>query len=339
MDPETDTTPAPSVKKRASRRAPAAGKPPRTGRFAAGLALVLAIIAMLASGYVGWLVNSKRGLTDAKGRLFQVEQETAQLQELSAQMNQQLGALRESQETLKSGVQALHDEIGKGRRTWLITETENLLVIAQHRLAYARDARQALAALRVADRQVEQLGDPDYLPVRKLLESEILALEGFERLDLSGMAQRLGQLGARVDTLTLVPDPKPRTEDAATSAGEQGFLREVWKDLRNLVSIRTTTDVRRPLLLAEQKYFLRENLRLMLYGAQVALLHGDFTTVELNAQAARQWLRDYYDAGTPAVQSATTELEGILKTRAVNLPDISASLKALREITARRTAP
>ncbi|MEK7758951.1 MAG: uroporphyrinogen-III C-methyltransferase, partial [Pseudomonadota bacterium] len=303
MDQDTDTTPAPAVKKRAGRRAPAAGKPNRTGRFAAGLALVLAIIAMLASGYVGWLVNSKRGLTDAKGRLLQVEQETAQLQALSAQMNQELGTLRETQETLKSGVQALHGEIGKGRRTWLITETENLLVIAQHRLAYARDARQALAALRVADRQLQQLGDPDYLPVRKLLESEILALDGFERLDLSGMAQRLGQLGARVESLTLAPDPKPRVEDT-TTGGEQGFLREVWKDLRNLVSIRTTTDVRRPLLLPEQKYFLRENLRLMLYGAQVALLHGDFTTVKLNTKVARQWLRDYYDAGTPALLNA-----------------------------------
>jgi len=338
MDPDSDNTPAPAARKRASRRAPVADKPIRTGRFAAGLALVLAIIAMLASGYVGWLVNSKRGLSDAKGRLFQVEQETAQLQEVSTLMSQQLGSLRETQEMLKGGVQALHDEIGKGRRTWLITETENLLVIAQHRLAYARDARQALAALRVADRQLQQLGDPDYLPVRKLLENEIIALEGFERLDLSGMAQRLGQLGARVDTLNLLPDPKPRAESATAGATEQGFLHDVWKDLRNLVSIRTTTDVRRPLLLAEQKYFLRENLRLMLYGTQVALLHGDFTTVELNARTAHQWLRDYYDANTPAVQAAAAELDTILKIRAVDLPDISASLKTLREITAKRSA-
>jgi len=338
MDQAPDTTPAPAAKKPTRRRAPGADKTARASRFAAGLALVLAIIAMLASGYVGWLVNSKRGLTDAKGRLLQVEQETAQLQELSAQMNQELGTLRETHETLRSGVQALHGEIGKGRRTWLIAETENLLVMAQHRLAYARDARQALEALRVADRQLQQLGDPDYLPVRKLLESEIGALEAFERLDLSGMAQRLGQLGARVDTLPLAPEPV-RPAEGAAAAGEQGFLREVWKDLRNLVSIRATTGVRRPLLLPEQKYFLRENLRLMLYGAQVALLHGDIATVELNAKAARQWLRDYYDAGAPAVQVAATELDGILETRPVGLPDISASLKALRNISARQAAP
>lgn len=336
MDQDPDNASTPASKRRTRRRAPVTDVPTRTGRFAAGLALVLAIIAMLASGYVGWLVNSKRGLSDAKGRLFHVEQETAQLQALSAQMNQELGTLRETQETLKSGVQALHGEIGKGRRTWLITETENLLVIAQHRLAYARDARQALEALRIANRQLQQLGDPDYLPVRKLLESEIAALEGFERLDLSGMAQRLGQLGARVDILALAPDPLRATEAAA---GEKpGFLREVWKDLRSLVSIRTTTDVRRPLLLAEQKYFLRENLRLMLYGAQVALLHGDTATVELNAKAARQWLRDYYDANAPAVRTAAAELDALLKTRLVGMPDISASLKALRAVNAAQTA-
>jgi uroporphyrin-III C-methyltransferase len=332
MDQKPDTAPAPAAQRRTRRRTPVADVPSRSGRFAAGLALVLAIIAVLASGYMGWLINSKRGLSDAKGRLFQVEQETAQLQALSAQMNLELGTLLETQETLKIGMQALHGEIGKGRRTWLIAETENLLVIAQHRLAYARDARQALEALRVADRQLQQLGDPDFLPVRKLLESEIGALEAFERLDLSGMAQRLGLLGARVNTLVLAPEPARPVQGAA---GEPGFLRDVWRDLHNLMSIRTTTDVRRPFLLPEQKYFLRENLRLMLYGAQVALLHGDIKTVELNVSTARQWLQNYYDAGTPAVQTAVAELDAILKTRLMELPEISASLKALRNISAR----
>lgn len=337
MDPETENTPAPTPKRRTRRRSPVADVPSRAGRFSSGLALVLAIIAVLASGYVGWLVNSKRGLSDAKGRLVQVEQETATLQDLTAQMNQELTSLRETQNTLTSGVQALHNEIGKGRRVWLIAETENLLVIAQHRLAYARDARQALAALRVADRQLQQLGDPDFQPVRKQMEGEIGSLEAYERLDLSGMAQRLGQLGNNVRALALAPEP---VYSGATGAGaEQGFFHEVWRDLRNLVSIRTTTEVRRPLLLAEQKYFLRENLRLMLYGAQVALLHGDIATVELNINAALQWLRNYYDLNTPAVQAAITELDTILKTRPANLPDISASLKTLREIVARQATP
>lgn len=328
-----DTAPIPVTQRRTRRRA---DKPNRTGQFAAGTALVLAIVALLASAYVGYLVNSKRGLSDAKGRLFNVEQETTQLQELTAQMNQELGTLRETQDTLKGSVQALHDEIGKGRRVWLIAETGNLLVIAQNRLTYARDPGQALEALRAADRQLQQLGDPSYQPVRKLLEREIEALESFQRLDLRGMAQRLGQLAGRVDTLPLA---LVRQQPAAVAGDKGGFAREVWEDLRDLVRIRSTSDVRRPLLLPEHKYFLRENLRLMLYGAQLALLHGDNATLELNVRAARQWLRDYYDGNASNVQAAVTELESVLKNRPADLPDISASLSSLRELSARLNSP
>lgn len=327
-----DTATVPVTQRRTRRRS---DKPNRTGQFAAGLALLLAIVAVLASGYVGYLVNSKRGLSDAKGRLYNVEQETTKLQGLSAQMNQELATLRDSQGMLKGSVQALHDEIGKGRRVWLVAETGNLLVIAQHRLAYARDPAQALEALRAADRHLQQLGDPGFQPVRKLLEREIDALESFQRLDLRGMAQRLGQLAGRVDSLPLAAVRSA----PVTTEGKGGFAREVWEDLRDLVRIRTTSDVRRPLLLPEHRYFLRENLRLMLYGAQVALLHGDNATLELNVRAARQWLRDYYDANAGNVQTATTELEAVLHNRPADLPDISASLTSLRELAARLNAP
>lgn len=333
MDNDPDT--APALKRRTRRRSPTSDKPARAGRFRAGLALVFAIIALLASAYVGWLVHSKRGLSDAKGRVFTLEQETTQLHGLTVQMNKELGTLRDSQDMLKGSVQSLHDDIGKGRRAWLIAETANLLVIAQQRLTYARDPRQALEALRAADRQLQQLGDPSYQPVRKLLEGEVEALAAFERLDLRGLAQRLGQLAGRIDTLALAP---VRHEPAAADS-ESGFARAIWRDLRDLVRIRTTTDLRRPLLLPEHKYFLRENLRLMLYGAQVALLHGDNVTLELNVRAALKWLRDYYDTTTSNVQTASTELEATLKTRPAELPDISASLKTLRDIHARLNPP
>lgn len=331
--PDTEPTPAEHATPRRPRAAitPA---PSRSGRLAGGLALVLAIIALLTSSYVGWLVNSKRGLSDAKGRLVQVEQETAQLQEQSAQMDKELSSLRETQDTLQSSLATLHDEIGKGRRTWgLLAETENLLVIAQHRLEYARDAHLSLEALRAADRQLMQLGDPAYQTVRKLLEGETKSLEAFERLDVAGIAQRLGQLATNIDRLPLAPDKRPV---APPPSGDQGFLREVWQDLQGLVRIRSTTDIRRPLLLPEQKYYLRENVRLMLYGAQVALLHGDGTTFERNCTAARQWLRDYYDPNAQPVQAAILAFDIMLKSRPAVLPDISGSLKALREIHAKQ---
>ena len=330
----SDTESTPAEKKAPRRRRPASTTAPaRSGRLASGLALVLAIIAVLVSSYLWYGLTHKRGLADAKGRLIQVEQETAQLQEQSAQMDKELSSLRDTQNTLQSSLATLHDEIGKGRRTWLLAETENLLVIAEHRLEYARDAHLSLEALRAADGQLKQLGDPQYQPVRKLLDGEMKSLEAFERLDVSGIAQRLGQLAADIDQLPLAPDKRPLPPP---TGGDQGFLREVWQDLQGLVRIRSTTDIRRPLLLPEQKYYLRENLRLMLYGAQVALLHGDGPTFERNVTAARQWLRDYYDVNTQPVQTAIAAFDTMLKSQPAVLPDISGSLKTLREIQARQ---
>lgn len=312
---------------------PAAAQPKRGGRFASGLALVFATIALIASGYMGYLINSKRGLSDAKGRLFQVEQETAQLVELSTRMNAELGTLRESNTAIGEGLKSLQDEIGKGRRAWLLSETENLLVIAGHRLAYARDARLALEALRAADRQLVQLGDPEVLPVRKLLEKEMAALADYQRLDPDGLARRLGELAAGVGALPLAPQQITPQQPARP---DEDFARELWRDLKGLVRIRSTTDIRRPFLLPEQAYYVRENLRLMLYGAQVALLHGDAGTFERNLTNASHWLRDYFDAGDKPVAETAAAIEAMLKTRPVNLPALGPALEALRTLRARQ---
>lgn len=328
-----DVTPKPERRIHRRRAAGDAAVPVRRGRLAAGLALILAVLAVLVSGYVGYLVNSKRGLTDAKGRLVNVEQETAELATLTQRLSADITALRETQNTLTASVQALHDEIGKGRRAWLVAETENLLLIGQHRLAYARDARLALEALRAADRQLVQLGDPDFQPVRKQLASEIDALQAYAENDPADLAQRLGQLANDVDSFPLATSPRTASTEPPA---QTEFLQELWRDLKDLVRIRHTGELRRPLLLPEQKYFLRENLRLMLYGAHLALLHGNRRNFELNARRARQWLRDYYDTRTEIVKQAQTEIDVALRSHAASLPDLSASLVLLRERRARR---
>ncbi len=322
--------PVPSTKK-SRRRAGTEEGGGRRGRVAAGLSLIVALLALTISGYVGYLVNSKRGLSDAKGRLVNVEKETAQLQKFSAQITRDLSTLREAQKTLDDSLQALHSEIGKDRRAWLVAETENLLVIAQHRLRYARDARLAIEALRAADQQLALLGDAAFQPVRRQIENELGALTAFERLDLTGLARRLGQLAAGVEALPLTPS-KPAS---GTNPPEDGFLHEVWRDLRDLVRVRNTEDIRRPLLLPEHKYYLRENLRLALQGAAFAMLHGDSATFGLNARLARQWIHDHYDIRHPAVQAALGELDAALRIQALTLPDLTGSLNLLRETRSR----
>lgn len=328
-DSDSATKPEPKLKKTGS----------RPGTVTGGLALILAVIALGVGAYLWYSLTVRQGLftSDASNRLNELEREVKQLPALE----QQLDALQETQDVLKTGVEKIYGDLGKGRSDWLLSETEQLLIIANNHLQLAREVNLALAALHAADKQLKDLANPAYLPVRKILIEEIGALEAMARTDISGMALRLGSIAARIDRLPLAT-PTQFSEAPAAAAESGGGIRslprEMWKDLMNLVRIRSLGETRKPLLPPEQQYFARENLRLMLYGAQVALLHGDAATFEQNTKAARQWLDDYYDTSTQVVIATQDELDGMIKTRIKTaLPDISRSLEALRRVTGRRS--
>ncbi len=321
--------------------------PARGGRattFIGGLALILGVLALLSVAYL-WTTITQRQETwssDTQARLDKLEAGGTGLREDISALQGDTGGLRETQDTLKAGLEKLHGEIGRGRSEWMLAETEQLLVIANNRLHLARETGQALAALRSADGLLKQLANPALLPVRRTLAEEIAALESLEQVDISGMSLKLGTLATNLERLplatgVLVRETPPETPPAAAGRGLRAWLSEVWQDLRNLVRIRSTAELGRPLLLPERQYYLRENLRLMLYGAQLALLRTDAATFEQSIRTAAEWLKDYYDGESPAVQAAQNDLQQMLKARLrVTPPDISRSLQALRRVTAKK---
>jgi uncharacterized protein HemX len=322
------------------------GTPPQSASpgaaLASGLALILSVVALLASAYLGYTFIEKRGIyrADMFSRLDKLEDTSAHQQSSLDQNAQQLATLTETQNTLQSGMDKVLNEFGKGRGDWLLAETEQLMLIASHRLQLAHDAHLALQALRAADRQLQQLANPRYLPVRKRVSEEIAQLDALESIDIPGMSLRLGSLGARIDQLPFTTSTRLSAEERARAnptPEKMTAMREIWADITSLVRIRRNGDIRKPLLPPEQQYFLRENLRLMLFGAQAALLQGDTATFEQNIKIAGDWIRDYYDTSAAPVRAALAELDGMRKTNlSTRLPDISGSLDLLRKLSGKR---
>ncbi len=334
------------------------GKITRASRFSGGLALMLAAIALIGSAYLWYLLFYERpeliGI-DIAGRLERIESNAQELRDGLDSLGEQVQTLREGQDAVKAALDKVHTDLARNRTEWLLTESEQLLVIANHRLQMARDVRSALSALRAADQQLKLVVNPNMLPVRKELAREIGLLEALEKTDISGLTLRLGALAESVDRRPLAVDirwskDKPRatteTKDkkpadkAGPESGWRAALRGLWQDLLNLVRLRTDIETQKPLLPPEQRYFLRENLRLMLYGAQNALLQGSIPTYQQNTKAAGRWVREHFDTNTQAVAAALAEIEKLQAVKhATELPDISASLETLRRLGGRRIAP
>jgi uncharacterized protein HemX len=92
-----------------------------------------------------------------------------------------------------------------------------------------------------------------------------------------------------------------------------------------------------PLVPPAQQYFLRENLRLRLLSARVALLSRDETSFKSDMAAANAWVKQYFDTRAKSVQALSATLTQLGTTvMPADMPDINASLTALRTIKASR---
>ncbi|MGA9033932.1 MAG: uroporphyrinogen-III C-methyltransferase [Sulfuricaulis sp.] len=329
---------------------------PSAGRVRGGLALILASLALIACGYLWYTVlyqNADLFSMDIAGALDRIESSTNQTQESLANAEKDIKTLKETQDTLRASLEKINTDLARNRLEWALTETEQLLVIANNRLQLARDSRSALAALRAADQQLQLLASPKLLPVRRELAREISLLESLDKLDVSGITLRLATLAESVDRLPLATDTRLHEFEAGKAQAGQGSVQvaaadtgwrqtahSLWQDILSLVRIRNDTELQRPLLPPEQQYFLRENLRLMLYGAQQALLQGSIPTYQQNLKSAQRLIKDFFDLNSQSVISAQSELGKLQGMKTVtDLPDITSSLTTLRRLSGRKAEP
>lgn len=350
----------PPAEQAASRRAKTASKntenESRQGRVRGGLAVILATLALIASGYLWYVMfyeSADLFSRDIVGALDRIESDYNQTLETSANTEKDIKTLKENQDAIKASLEKINSDLRRNRLEWALTETEQLMIIANNRLQLARDSHSALAALRAADRQLEQLAMPKFLPVRRELAREISLLESHEKLDVSGITLRLATLADNVDQLPLALDIRPReigetktpvktgdTQVAAADGNWRQTARSLWQDVLSLVRIRNDMASQRPLLPPEQQYFLRENLRLMLNSAQQALLQGSVPTYQQNLKTAQRLLKDYFDVESQVVTAMQTELTRLQTMKILtDMPDISASLTTLRRLSGRGVEP
>ena len=357
---DTDAKNPPAEQAAASRRAKTAPKKSegerRHGRVRGGLAVILATLALIASGYLWYVMfyeSADLFSRDIVGALDRIESDSNQALETVANTEKDIKALKETQEAIRASLEKINSDLRRNRLEWALTETEQLMIIANNRLQLARDSSSALAALRAADQQLQQLAMPKFLPVRRELAREISLLESNEKLDIGGITLRLATQADNVDRLPLALDIRLReieeaklpvkVSDAQVASADGNWrqtARSLWQDILSLVRIRDDVASQRPLLPPEQQYFLRENLRLMLYGAQQALLQGSVPTFQQNLKTAQRLLKDYFDVESQIVTSMQTELTRLQTMKILtDMPNITASLTTLRRLSGRSKEP
>jgi len=233
-------------------------------------------------------------------------------------------------------LETLYQELSRNRDEWALAEVEQMLNIAGQQLQLAGNVKAALIALQTADARLQRINRPQLIPLRKIINKDIERLKVVPYVDTVAISVRLDNLIAAVDNLPLAMDVRPRSdqseaeEQTAQSAWLE-FAREIWQDMKQLVRIQNTVEQKIPLLAPNQVFFLRENLKLRLLSARLALLLHDETSFKSDIIAAQEWLTRYYDNSAKVTMVTLNSLRQLQENRiSIELPDISASLDAAR---------
>lgn len=261
-----------------------------------------------------------------------------QVREAAAEAQLKLGVLEsrlaESQNQ-QVALEALYQELSRNRDDWAFAEIEQSLLIASQQLALAGNVKAALIALQTADARLQRLNRPPLTGLRKAINRDIERLKAAPHVDTVAISVRLDSLIAQVSILPLAMDVRPKPEPAAANEPEGNawtrFWRETWRELKQLVRVQQMDRADVPLLAPSQAFFLRENLKLRLIGARLALLARDGTSYKADLKAARDWLGRYYDTRNNSVAHAAATLRNLHDAEVgIEVPDISATLEAMR---------
>ena len=247
------------------------------------------------------------------------------------------GKLQESQNQ-QIALEALYQELSRSRDESLLADVEQTLLVANQQLQIAGNVKSALIALQAADARLARLDRPQFAGLRKVIARDVERLKLAPHVDVIGISARLDNLINAIDGLPLAMEVRPAETVPATkgAADPEGnawtrFTRELWREFRDLVRIQNMDRPDMPLLAPTQTYFLRENLKLRLLGARLALLAHDEKSFKADLKAARDWLTRYYDTRNNAVANAVAAVRQLHDSRiSIELPDVAASLDAVR---------
>ena len=272
-------------------------------------------------------------------------------------------------------LEQLYKDLSQNRDEWALSEIEQVLSTASQQLQLAGNVQGALIALQNADRAVSRADTPQFLNIRRAIAADIDRVKALPAVDLAGVALRLDNVIVQIDELPMLADEAPllpaapvrsarKAEPAAAGAATAGvttgatpgtaapaapgvgqrmlqtwrlWSQEMWDDVRQLIRVRSVIAPEALMLSPSEAFFVRENLKLRLLNARLALLARNEATFRDDLANAQEVLAKYFDTRARTTQSAQAALRQVqANDLTIEMPTLADSLNAVRNYKAKQ---
>ncbi len=304
--------------------------------------------------------------TEVKGVLKTVQESTKELQAKVSVLDSKQAESQSQQLALEQ----LYQDLSKNRDDWALSEIEEVLSTASQQLELAGNVQGALIALQNADKSLSRSDKPQFIAIRRAIARDQDRLKALPTVDVPGIAVRLDSVIGQIDSMPLLSDEKPvmsvtepkkqpmraapkaaakvngKEQPVSAPASDwladaqekwQSFSAEMWTELKQLVRIRSVDTPDALLLSPTQAYYARENLKLRLLNARLALLSRNEFAFRNDLAAAQDTIAKYFDTRAKQVQTTQAMLKQVQGSNlSIQMPTLSESINAVRNYKGRR---
>ncbi|MEQ1560950.1 MAG: uroporphyrinogen-III C-methyltransferase [Methyloglobulus sp.] len=243
---------------------------------------------------------------------------------------------------LSDKVLQVQRQLGKTRGDWLIADAEYLLSVANERLHLVGDTHTTLEALQAADQRLRESGDTGTITIREQIAKEISQIKGIKIPDIIGLFSSIKALETDVAKLVLVlpysgkpltPPGEASNSSAVSEEDSSSLLNSAIQELEGIVTIKHSDKPVKEILSKEQAEFIREQLKIKLEIVKLALVQQNDNLYQAGLADITTWAEQHF-TDNETFKSFIAELSRLkaIQLRS-QLPDISVSLKMIRDVT------
>ena len=243
-------------------------------------------------------------------QLAQLESANKATQNKIAQVEELINAKSHELVGLQSQINKVSAQANAQQPTdWLFSEADFLLNNALRKLVLDNDVDTAVSLLKLADETLAKVNNSQSAAIRSAINQDLKQLLSVAGVDQNSVMQKLSQLANTVDELPVLDvnfgdDQNATKLSDSLSDWAENAEKSATSFLNHFIRISPKHGAdRKELLAPNQDIYLRENIRLRLQLAIMAVPRQQNELYKQSLEAVASWIRSYFDTNAEVTQS------------------------------------
>ena len=243
-------------------------------------------------------------------QLAQLESANKATQNKIAQVEELINAKSHELVGLQSQINKVSAQANAQQPTdWLFSEADFLLNNALRKLVLDNDVDTAVSLLKLTDETLAKVNNSQSAAIRSAINQDLKQLLSVTGVDQNSVMQKLSQLANTVDELPVLDvnfgdDQNATKLSDSLSDWAENAEKSATSFLNHFIRISPKHGAdRKELLAPNQDIYLRENIRLRLQLAIMAVPRQQNELYKQSLEAVASWIRSYFDTNAEVTQS------------------------------------